>query len=80
MVEQLLFSINPSILTFDSDLILGPLFYFWGLIGYIWGLGRVQKLFFLSSHVVEHLLFSTVPSILTFYFDLILGQFNFLGS
>ena len=30
VVEQLLFSIDPSILTFDFDLILGSFFTFWG--------------------------------------------------
>ena len=42
VVEQFLFSIVPSILTFDFYLIF---FYFEALMGYFWGWGWVQKLF-----------------------------------
>ena len=45
VAEQLLFSIVPPIRTFDTDLILGSFFTFGGLMGYFWGWGRVQKLF-----------------------------------
>ena len=45
VVEQLLFSIVPIILTFDFDLILGSFFTFRGPNGYFWGWGRVVKLF-----------------------------------
>ena len=34
--EQLLFSITPSILTFDFDLILGSFLAFWAPKGYFW--------------------------------------------
>ena len=34
VVEQLSFSMFPSILSFDFDLILGSLLAFWGLMGY----------------------------------------------
>ena len=44
-------------------------------MGHFWGQGRVQKLFWGSTHVVEQLLFSIVPLTLTFDFDLILGSF-----
>ena len=45
VVEQLLFSIFPSILTFDFYLNLGSFFLFVALMGYFWGWGRAQKLF-----------------------------------
>ena len=45
IVQQLLFSLFPSILIFDFDLILGLFFTFWALMGYFWGWDRVQKLF-----------------------------------
>ena len=45
IVKQLLFSIVPSILTLDFDLILGVISRFLGaLVGHFWGQGRVQKL------------------------------------
>ena len=37
VVEQLLFSIIPSILNFDFDLILGPFLTFWGSNGLFLG-------------------------------------------
>ena len=43
--EQLLFSIVPSILTLDFDLILGHFWLLGALMGYFWGRGGVQKLF-----------------------------------
>ena len=39
VVEQLSFSMIPSILTFDFDLILGSFLTFWGPNGLILGLG-----------------------------------------
>ena len=45
VVEQLLFSRVPSILTFDFNLILGSFFLLGALMGYFWGQGRVKKLF-----------------------------------
>ena len=36
LVEQLLFSMFPSILTFDFDSILGPFLTFWGPNGLFW--------------------------------------------
>ena len=65
MVEQLSFSMFPSILIFDFDLILGSFLTFWGHNWLLLG----------STHVVEQLLFSMFSSILTFDFDLILGPF-----
>ena len=65
VVDQLLFSIVPSILTFDFDLILESFFTFWGPNGLILGSGVGSKIVFGSTHVVEQLLFSKVPSILT---------------
>ena len=43
--EQLLFSIDLSILTFDFDLILCSFLTFCAMIGYYWGRGRVQEMF-----------------------------------
>ena len=45
IVEQVSFSMLPSILTFYFGLILVLFFTFWVLMGYIWGSGRVGKLF-----------------------------------
>jgi len=45
LVEQLLFSILTSILTFDLYEIFGSFLYFWALMGYLWARGRIQKLF-----------------------------------
>ena len=73
--EQLLFSIVPSILTFDFDLIFGSLFTFWGHNGLFLGSGQGSKTFLGGTHIGEQLLFSLVPSILTFDFDSILGTF-----
>ena len=50
-------------------------------MAYIWGRGRIRKLFLGSTHVAEQLLFSIFPSILTFDFVLNLGSFlTFWGS
>ena len=45
VAEQLLFSMFPSILTFDFALNLGSFLTFWGSNGLFWGQGGVQKLF-----------------------------------
>ena len=45
VVEEILLSMFPSILTFDFYLILGSFSTFWALMGYFWGWGRVQKMF-----------------------------------
>ena len=46
VVEQLSFTMLPSILTLDFDLILGSFFLLFGaLMGYFLGLSRVRKLF-----------------------------------
>ena len=50
VLEQLLFSIVPSIMTFDIYLSLGSFFPFWALKGYFWGRGRAQKLFWVSLY------------------------------
>ena len=44
VVEQLLFSIVPSILTFDFDLILGLFFTFWGSNVLFLGLRKSLKM------------------------------------
>ena len=61
-LEQLLFSMFSSILTFDFDLILGSLLTFFGLNG----LFRGPKTDFWFIHVAEQLLFSIVTLILIF--------------
>ena len=71
VVEQILFCIFLSMLTFDFDLNLGPFLTFWGPNGQ--GLTTV----FGSTHVVEQLSFSMFPSILTFDFVLILQFFQY---
>ena len=73
VVQQLLFSLFPSILMFDFDLILGLFLTFLGtnglFLGSMWGSKTVLG----STHVVEQLSFSLFLSILTFGFDSILG-------
>ena len=68
VVEQLLFSMIPSILTFEFDLILGSFLTFLGPNGLFLGLGLGSKTVFWSTHVAEQLLFFIVLSILTFDF------------
>ena len=75
VVEQLSFSMFPSILTFDFDLIFGSFLTFGVPNGLFFGLGKFSKTVLGSTHVVEQLSFSMFPSILTFDFDLILGSF-----
>ena len=80
VVEQLSFSMFPSILTFDFDLILGSFFTFripnWLFLGLEYDYTTVLG----STHVVEQLSFSLFLSILTFNFDLILRViFTFWG-
>ena len=45
IVQELLFSLFPSILTFDFELKLGPFLLFWALKGYFWVQCGAQKLF-----------------------------------
>ena len=75
IVQQLLFSLFPSILMFDFDFILGLFLTFFGpnrlFLGSMWGL----KTFLGSNHIVQQLLFSLCPSIMMFDFDFILGLF-----
>ena len=68
IVQHLLFSLFPSIMTFDSDLIFGLFLTFW-VKWSIWGLGSGSKI-----------LLGSTPSILTFKFDLILGSFWLFGA
>ena len=74
-MQQILFSLFPSILMFDFDLILGLFLTILGpnglYFGSMWGSKNVLG----STHVDEQLLFSIVPAILTFNFDFILGSF-----
>ena len=70
-----MFSIVPSILTFDFDIIFGSFLAFSGPNGLIFGLGEGSKSVLGSNHVVEQLSFSMFPSTLAFDFDLMLGSF-----
>ena len=60
IVQQLLFSLFPAILTFDFDLILGLFLPFWGPNGLfsvsMWGSKTVLG----STHVFEQLSFSDI--------------------
>ena len=58
VVKELLFSMFPSIQTFDFDLILGSFLSFWGPNGLFGGSGQGSKTVLGSTHVVERLLFS----------------------
>ena len=75
VVEQLSFSMLPSILTFDFDLILGSFLTFWGPNELFLGLGKGPNTVLGSTHVVEQLSFCMFLSILIFDFYLILGSF-----
>ena len=72
VLEQLSFSIFPSILTFDFYLILGSFLTFWGPNGLFLGLRKGSNTVLGSTHVVEQLSFSMFFPILIFDFDLIL--------
>ena len=75
VVEQLSYSMFPSILTFDFTLILGSFLTFWGPNGLFLGLGKGSNTVLGSTHVVEQLSFSMLSSFLIFDFYLILGYF-----
>jgi len=75
LVEKLRFSMNPSILTFEFDLILGSFLTFWGPNGLFLGSEWGSKIVLWSTHVFEQLLFSMFSSIMTFDFDLVMGSF-----
>ena len=59
--RKLLFSMLPSILTFNFCLILGSFFGIWGPNGLILGLMKSSKTFFGSICIAEQLLFSILP-------------------
>ena len=75
VVEQLSFSMIPSNLTFEFDLISGSFFTFWGPNELFLGLGKGSNTVLGSTHVVEQLLFSMFSLILIFDFYLIWGNF-----
>ena len=75
VVKQLSFSMVPSILTFDFDLILGSFLTFGGPNGLFMGLGSGSKTVLGATYEVEQLSCSMFPSILTFDFDLFSGPF-----
>ena len=84
IAEHLLFSIFPSILTFNYDPIDGPFLAFWAQMAYFRGWGFVGGKMFCgllikhswgknvlwSTHKAQQLLFSMFPLILTFDFCL----------
>ena len=76
VVKHFLFSIVPSILSFDFNLIFWLFLNFCGPNGLFLG-SMFKNCFCVSSHIVEQLSFSMLPWILTFEFDLIF--FVFLG-
>ena len=57
VVVQLSFSMFPSNLAFDFDLMLGSFLTFWAIMGYFWNLGIVRKLFRGLLNVVVQLSF-----------------------
>ena len=61
VVEQLSFSMFPSILTFDFDLILWSFLTFLGPNGLFLGLGKGPNTVLGTTHVVEQLYFSMLP-------------------
>ena len=69
VVEQISFSMFPSILTFEFDLISGSFLNFWG------PKGLFLKTVLGSTHVVEQISFSMFLSILTFDFTEFCGHF-----
>ena len=75
VVEQLIFSMFTSVMTFDFDLILGLFLSFWSANGLFLRSVYGSKTVLRSTHIVEQLSFSMFLSILTFEFDLILGSF-----
>ena len=68
VVEQLSFSMSPSIRTFDFDIILGSFLAFLGPNGLLLGLGKGSKTILGSTHVVVQLSFCMFPSILVLVF------------
>ena len=76
IVQQLLFSCFPSILTFDFVLILGLFWIFGTQMVYFFWLWWFSKLFWGSLIKLQFFLFSLLPSIVTFVFDLNLGYFG----
>ena len=75
VVEQPLLSMLSSILTFEFDLDLECVYFFFGPYWTFFGIGVGFENVFESTHVVEQILFSMFSSILTLDFDLILGSF-----
>ena len=73
VVEQLSFSMFPSILTFDVDLIWGPVLFFGGPNELLLWLGFGLTTFLGSTYLFEQVSFSMFLSILTFDYDLVLG-------
>ena len=61
VVEQLSFSMIPSIMTFDFDLILGSFLTFGGLNGPFFGFEKGRNTDLGTTHVVEQLYFFMLP-------------------
>ena len=70
MTEEFLFSMFPSILTLNFYLVLGLFLTFQARMGYSWGWGTAEKLFWGLFLQLNNYIF---PSVLTFDFDLFLG-------
>ena len=61
VVEQLSFSMFPSILTFDFDSIFGSFLIFWGHNGLFLMLGEGLQTVLGCTHVVDQLSFCMLP-------------------
>ena len=80
VVEQLSFSMFPSILSFDFDSIWHTFLTFLGpYLVTFWGFGRVHQLFWGLFIYLNNFHF-LLPSILTFGFDFIWGNFLLFGT
>ena len=74
VVEQLSFSMFPSTLAFDFDLLLGSFLTFWALMGYFWVGVDFENCFGVNScSCSTFILYVSVNSSIGFY--LILGSF-----
>ena len=62
VVEQLSFSMIPSMVAFEFDLNLGVIFYFLGPYGLIFGFEQAVKAAMGSTHVIDQLLSSMFSS------------------
>ena len=79
-MEQLLFSMFLSILTFYFDLIYRSFLASWAPNGLFWKLESGSKIVLESTHTVQQLLFSMFLSILTFDIAISFGPRQFSNT